>query len=69
MKNSERNGTIDFFKFIFFVMIMIYHGRILEPDRDNWIFCDGFIGVEFFFMVSGYMMAKHCPPPQSKCAW
>ena len=53
----HRNGTIDFLRFVYSILIVIYHGRILEANPEKWIFCSGFIGVEFFFVVSGYFMA------------
>lgn len=50
MKPKRRNGTVDLLKFLFSIMIMLFHcGRG---------FPGGYIAVEFFFIVSGYLMAK-----------
>lgn len=53
---SKRNGTIDFWKFIFSVLIVIFHGKNLA-EGEGWIFPGGSIGVEFFFIVSGVLLA------------
>ena len=53
----RRNGEIDLLKFLFGMMIVFYHGRIFcDPERV--LFGAGFIGGEFFFLVSGYLMAE-----------
>lgn len=50
---TKRNGTIDFLKFIFAVIIMMHHSYQFYP-----LLTEGFIGVEFFFMVTGWLLAK-----------
>lgn len=51
MKNETgRNCTIDLMKFAFTLLIMLYHTMR--------IFRGGYIAVEFFFLVSGYLMVK-----------
>ena len=60
MKDKEKvhNGDIALWKFIYCLMIIIYHvsnSKILEVKYE---FKYGAIGVEFFFLVSGYLMAK-----------
>lgn len=52
----NRNGAIDFLKFIFIFMVAIFHGKNFAGDTEH-IFQLGAIGVEFFFIVSGYLMA------------
>lgn len=54
---KERNQALDFLKFLFIVMIMIFHGRNFAVKGDNVWFAGGAIGVDFFFLVSGCMMA------------
>lgn len=55
-KKKKRNGEIDFLKFVFALIIVIYHfGNVMHTDHR--IFSKGYIGVEFFFIVSGYLMA------------
>lgn len=51
-----RSGEIDIFRFLFAVMIMIYH---FGSKYDHVIFRYGYIGVEFFFIVTGYLTAMH----------
>ena len=62
MKTAKRNGVIDFMRFVFSVVIVIFHSRNLGGKAygaDNVLFADaGYIAVEFFFLVSGFLMAK-----------
>ena len=53
---SKRNGEIDFFRFIFAVLIVFFH---FNSNFKFNFFVNGWIGVEFFFVVSGYLMARH----------
>ena len=60
MENAKRNGTIDFFKFIAAVMIAAYHvarGGVFSENAGFHFFYRGYIGVEFYFIVSGYLLA------------
>ena len=54
-KTEKRNGTIDFFRFVFAAGIVFYHARPLIQQE---LFVCGYIGVEFFFLVSGYLLMK-----------
>ncbi len=59
MKTARRNGIVDFMRFIFCVVIVFCHGRNLGGGSEKALFADaGYIGVEFFFLVSGFLMAK-----------
>lgn len=49
-KPAIRNGTVDFMKLLFTLMVMLFHTNKLFPG--------GYIAVDFFFIVSGYLMAK-----------
>lgn len=55
---SYRNPVIEFARFIFSIMIIFWHGRSLFGGG-NPSFCGktGYIGVEFFFLVTGYLIA------------
>ena len=53
MKN--RNRAIDFLKFIFAIIIVVFHGTE-SIDPEGGIFRSGRLAVEFFFIVSGYFM-------------
>lgn len=55
---KRRNGEIDALKFLFAAAIMIYHGwNYLGLDRG--LFAAGYMGVEFFFVTSGFFLAAH----------
>lgn len=62
---SGRNGNIDLMRFVFCLIIILYHinNRLdLNPpfglSEKYFSFCgEGRIGVEFFFIVSGYLLA------------
>ena len=63
-KSKKHNGIISFWKFMFTLMIIALHVGlrmkgmlgITLPNKN--IFNGGSIGVEFFFIVSGYLMTK-----------
>ncbi|MFA6740654.1 MAG: acyltransferase family protein [Arcobacteraceae bacterium] len=50
---DNRNGTIDLMKFIFAIFIFIHHSWQFAP-----ICIEGYIGVEFFYMITGILLAK-----------
>ncbi|MBQ7875902.1 MAG: acyltransferase [Clostridia bacterium] len=53
MKKS--NFTIDIFKFVFAVIIVLNHANVFLPYP---LAIRGSLGVEFFFIVSGFLMAR-----------
>lgn len=55
---KKHNGVISLWKFLFCMMIVIYHANIFATGNENIFLATGSIGVEFFFLVSGYLMAK-----------
>lgn len=57
---SKRNGMVDLFKFIFAVVIAIFHGgtNLWYGAKGEYPMSGGAIGVEFFFIVSGYLMVS-----------
>lgn len=57
MVKNKRNGSVDFWKFLFAVVIVFFHGKNLT-DGESYAFLGGSIGVEFFFIVSGVLMAN-----------
>ena len=52
---KKHNGIIGLWKFIFCILIVARHSGTGVP---NMLFPNGAIGVEFFFLVSGYLLAK-----------
>lgn len=61
-ESSGRNYEIDFLKLIFAVFVIICHTAIFikENTRIDALFCSylGWIGVWFFFIVSGFLMVE-----------
>ena len=62
---AKRNGKIEFFRFFFSIAVLLFHLEkyILGESKCGGdirlsLFVHGSIGVEFFFLVSGYLMAK-----------
>ena len=63
---KSKNYEIDFVKFLFAIGIFVYHSMYLDAVNGNpKIFAKGYLGVEFFFMVSGYFMAASISKAQS----
>ena len=59
MKKESHNGIISFWKFMFSILICAFHsGTLFKATRFH--FAAGSIGVEFFFIVSGYLFYKKC---------
>ena len=57
MNNTQKNGELEFFRFLFSVIIVLHHSRYLVGDK-NCIFLGGALAVEFFFILSGCLMAQ-----------
>ena len=57
MKENKHNGIISFWKFAFAMMIVILHCSDFAQAGDTVIFKEGSIGVEFFFITSGFLLA------------
>ncbi len=55
--SSPRNGKTDLLKFLFAVTVAIYHFNCTTEYKKE-IFNSAYMAVEFFFLVSGYFMAK-----------
>lgn len=55
MAKSNRNGKIEFLRFVFSIIIVIHHSRNFLGD-EICQFLGGSFAVEFFFLVSGYLM-------------
>lgn len=57
VKTSKRNGRIELMRFVFAVIVACYHlGCSLKLPEE--IFTHGYLAVEFFFFVSGYLFAR-----------
>lgn len=60
MKATGKNGKIELLRFIFCLCIMLVHTEYFVPDGVDRVFPRAALGVEFFFLVSGYLMACTC---------
>ena len=65
MANRVRNGKLEIYRFLFAMYVLLFHYEkyfMGEPSLKNGIFValcpHGSIGVEFFFLLSGFFMAK-----------
>ena len=57
-KSKKNNGIISFWKFIFAITIVILHASSFGGESDFILFKNCSIGVEYFYLVSGYFLAK-----------
>ncbi len=66
--NPSYNWEIDVLKFVFAIMIAVFHCSWFRPPSP--ILSRGYLAVEFFFIVSGFFMAEKLrsssPPPTGK---
>ena len=59
MKNKQKNSTIELYRFLFTCIIFIYHFRTYNGSQNtNGSFSGGYLGVEFFFVISGVFLMK-----------
>ena len=49
--------TLTSLRLIFALMVFVSHCEMLSPDFNIPIFTEGFVGVEFFFVLSGFVMS------------
>lgn len=62
-----RNAVIDILRLVFALLIVAYHGRLLFSNTSfQGIFYGCWIGVEFFFVVSGYLMVASAVKSKKK---
>lgn len=52
---KQKNGKIEMLRFLFSVIIMLFHSSNIEGFSDR-LFKTGAFAVEFFFIVSGFLM-------------
>lgn len=54
-RENLRNGEIDFLRFLFSLIILLRHSSNIV-GKEWYPFLGGAFAVEFFFIVSGYLM-------------
>jgi len=56
----ERNRAIDFYRFLFSLVVALLHYRGYSPFGESpTAFYGGYLAVEFFFILSGYFIMDH----------
>lgn len=58
VKRSSRNNFIELLRFLFALLIPLFHGRFLPPDASWFRAPNGAVAVEFFFVLTGFLMAN-----------
>jgi peptidoglycan/LPS O-acetylase OafA/YrhL len=56
MKEKQENYFIDFLRFVFSVCIVFYHSWMFAGEFGKGIFNYGYLAVDFYFIVTGYLM-------------
>ena len=56
--SKPRNNIIEFFRFIYSLLVVGYHVQHSYEDDIYDIFENGAIAVEYFFLLSGYFLAR-----------
>lgn len=56
-KSNKRVGEMEFLRFIFSVIIVLHHSRNFVGNETS-LFLNGAFAVEFFFVLSGFLLMK-----------
>ena len=57
---KKHNGYISFWKFVFCIGVALFHVGYFNETGGVTLFKAGYIFTEFFFITSGYYLAKRC---------
>ena len=72
MATSRRIAVVDWAKLVYAFVIVLVHANYLMPGAYDWrlveCFGGGYVAVEFFFIVSGFLMAKAASKTNIKSA-
>ena len=58
MRKNQENYFIDFLRLVFSLCILFYHSWIFAGPFGNGFFNHGRLAVDFFFIVTGYLMIR-----------
>ena len=57
--STAKNRTIEFYRFLFACIIFVLHVRHYgDFEGPNGEFNGGYLGVEFFFILSGFLLMQ-----------
>ncbi|MBQ9861374.1 MAG: acyltransferase [Clostridia bacterium] len=56
-KNNKSVGEMEFLRFVFSIIIVLHHSRNFVGNKSS-LFLNGAFAVEFFFILSGFLMMK-----------
>ena len=56
--SKPRNNLVELFRFIYSLLILDYHAQMSYEDEVYDIFENRAIAVEYFFLLSGYFLAR-----------
>ena len=57
MLSLVKNNAIEFYRFLFAVIVYMLHARHYVGGSIPWT--KGYLGVEFFFILAGFLLFKH----------
>ena len=56
---NKRNLAVEFYRFLFSLVVCLFHFRTYVPRTDGqYPFDSGYLGVEFFLLLSGVFLAQ-----------
>ena len=56
--NKPRNNLVELFRFIYSLLVLGYHVQFSYDDEKVDLFENGALAVEFYFILSGYFLAR-----------
>lgn len=65
----KRNGLIEAYRFLFACVIVIFHGAWIGGGNRFAAFGGGYLGVEFFFILSGYFLMRQLDRTPDAFSW
>jgi peptidoglycan/LPS O-acetylase OafA/YrhL len=57
-QSKPRNNIVELFRFIYSLLVVGYHVQFSYSDEKIDFFENGALAVEFFFLLSGYFLAR-----------